>query len=308
MPKMKRLQVRKVHEQPLRERDMDDEPTKWSKQSAKAQAASDFWLPFLDLRMGDTDQPLDSTARARLLTIIRAVSWVESKHGTAGPAGNQPARDPMQCGNPNDAWWKELIDPTGHTDRFVGGPNAKNYWAGELPDAAASNGNLPAQAKLSVLADETAGHNDVNFSAILSYCWAVPILVQKTNTGAGDKTYQCRDVSQQRCIDGAVAYNGGGDPDYRQKITDALAAIGWPSLILKVEEPDVSRVTEIGKALQSLLENTIKTITPVTETPSEGGTRLFFPNGIELIDLQVKVATIDLQLKIAGPKPPALER
>jgi hypothetical protein len=302
MAKVKKLRVSKRMEHASRSQELDDEPSKWSSQSANAQLALDFWVGFLDLRMGDTDQPLDSSARARLLTIIRAVSWVESQHGTAGSAGNQPARDPMQCGNPNDAWWKELIDPTGQTDRFVGGPNAQNYWAGELPDAAASGPNFPAQAKLSVLTDETAGHADANFSAILSYCWAAPILVQKTNTGAGDKTYECRDLSQQRLVDGAVAYNGGGDPDYRQKITDALAAIGWPTLVTTSEESDVSRVTEIAKTLQNLLQQTVKTIAPITESASDGGTRLFFPNGIELIDIHVKVATIDVELKIAGPK------
>jgi hypothetical protein len=32
--------------------------------------------------------------------------------------------------------------------------------------------------------------------------------------------------------------------------------------------------------------------------------RLLFPHGIELIDVDVKVAGVEVKLKIAGPKPP----
>lgn len=63
------------------------------------------------------DQMLTSTARARLFAIVRAVSFVESRHGTTGV--NQPARDPLQCGNPKDLWWKELTGQSGDGSRFV---------------------------------------------------------------------------------------------------------------------------------------------------------------------------------------------
>jgi len=278
--------------------DMTNEPQLWANQLPNAKSALDFWTTFLDFRMGADDRPLDTTASARLLTLVRAVSWVESQHGTG--SGNQPARDPMQCGNPSDSWWMELVGPVGTGDRLIGGPNAGNYFAGDLANAVESNASFPASARLSTLTNRVSGHDDVNFSAIMSYCWAVPILVHKMNTGAGDKTYECGDLSQQRAVAGAVAYNGGGDPAYGQKITDALNTIGWPSFL---EKTDLFTVRDVGGTVQDLLEQTVRTISSAHATPGDGKERLFFPNGIELIDLHIKVGAVDIEVKVAGPKP-----
>ena len=57
----------------------------------------------------------------------------------------------------------------------------------------------------------------------MSYCWGVPFLIWKINNPAGDPTYQCQDLSRDRLVAGAVAYNGGGDPKYQAKINAALA-------------------------------------------------------------------------------------
>ena len=43
---------------------------------------------------------------------------------------------------------------------------------------------------------------------------------------ASARTFQCGNVSRARLVNGAVAYNGGGDPNYRTKIEAALALIG----------------------------------------------------------------------------------
>jgi hypothetical protein len=105
----------------------EDEPKLWEAQRLAAEAAFDFWKGFLEFRMGAaSDMKLDADCRDRFLCIIRAVSWVESKHGTfdGGTAG---IRDPMQCGHPSDTWWKELTGQATTQDRFVGGPGAKNY-------------------------------------------------------------------------------------------------------------------------------------------------------------------------------------
>jgi hypothetical protein len=277
---------------------MSNEPQLWANQVTNATTALSFWATFLDLRVGSDDHVLDLTGTARLLTLIRAVSWVESQHGTG--SGIQPARDPMQCGNPSDSWWKELVGPAGQGDRLIGGPNAGNYFAGDLAAAVQGNSSFPSSAKLSVLGNQSLGHDDANFSAIMSYCWALPILVHKMNTKAGDKTYQCGDFSQQRAIDGAAEYNGTGDAGYRQKVTDALNSIGWPSLLKAV---DLVGARDAGAAFQDILEKTVKTITSAATAPNGGGhARLFFPNGIELIDVHVKVASVDLEVKIAGPK------
>ncbi len=56
--------------------------------------------------------------------------------------------------------------------------------------------------------------------------------------------------------------------------------------------------------LNGLLEQTVRTIsTAETTAPADGRPRLFFPNGIELIDLHVKLAAVDIEVKVAGPKP-----
>jgi hypothetical protein len=84
-----------------------DESALWIVHEGTALAALDFWNGFLILRMGAAgDKPLDAAARQRLAAIVRAVSWVESKHGTA--TTNQGRRDPMQCGHPQDAWWRQV--------------------------------------------------------------------------------------------------------------------------------------------------------------------------------------------------------
>lgn len=215
--------------------DAQEEAQKWAPLSAIAQQAFDFWNTFLDLRAGAAnDQLLSPSQVNNFYTIIRAVSWVESRHGTG--TGNQPARDPMQCGNPGDSWWQELTGQSTAQDRFVGGPNAGNYDASKLPGAVQGIATFSPKAKLTLLQDQTAGHNDAAFGMIMSFNWAVPILIQKTNTKPniqGGKSYQCGDVSRARLTGGAVNYNGGGDPNYGQEISDTIDIIGWPSQTLK---------------------------------------------------------------------------
>lgn len=187
----------------------------WNKQSARAQKAFDFWNNLLNLRMGD-NQPLSDECKKNLMKMIRAISWVESQHGT-GAGNNQPGRDPMQSGNPNDQWWQTLTGQDGKGDRIVGGPGKGNWWASDLPGVIGQQ--LPKN-----------GHGDPNFTPDMSYLWGILLFIQKTNTqrglGAGARTYKCGDCSLDRLLDGAVAYNGGGDPKYRQKLQDALKAIG----------------------------------------------------------------------------------
>jgi hypothetical protein len=170
------------------------------------------------LRSGSSnDLPLSQLEVSRFNSIIRAVSWVESRHGSG--LGNQPARDPMQCGNPLDVWWLELTGQSGAQDRFVGGPGAGNYNASDLPNAAQNQVAFPDSAKLTQLQDQTAGHNDAAFLPDISFYWAIPILVHKTNTSPdieNGRTYRCGDVSRIRLVTGAGGYNGGGVPDCEQ--------------------------------------------------------------------------------------------
>ena len=67
---------------------MANEPDLWEVQRPTAEIALSFTIDFLGCQMGaNNDQELDASATARLMKIIRAVSWVESAHGTSGPSG-----------------------------------------------------------------------------------------------------------------------------------------------------------------------------------------------------------------------------
>jgi len=281
--------------------DATSEAAAWANVSGLAQTALAFWNNFIGLQSG-TD-PLDPTDLARLTCIIRAVSWVESQHGTG--AGSSASVDPMQCGNPQDSWWKELTDCSGGQDRFVRGPNlSPNYNACELPAAAAADASFPAEARLSNLTDKTSGHDDANFIQKMSYCWGVPFLIWKINNTAGDKTYQCQDLNRDRLVEGAVAYNGGGDPGgaaaYRAKIVAALNLSGCLAVAERERDQTTRPSTE---AAQSTAESVLREIVKHFEAVGEPGKRpQFFPDGIGLIEITVEVGNTKVQVRVAGPK------
>ena len=211
----------------------EDEAAAWASHKDIASASVKFTNDFLGLRKnGSTTTKLADADLSRLVDIVRAISWVESRHGT-GSGSTKPKVDPMQCGNPNDSWWKELTGQTDSADRFIRGGGITNLDADELPDAAASATGFEPKAKLSKLgADLNKGHNAAGFAIEHSYYWALPILIHKTNTKAGDKTYQCGGLTRVRLVTGAVRYNGTGDADYETNIGDALDLFGGlPDLI-----------------------------------------------------------------------------
>jgi hypothetical protein len=205
-----------------------DESLLWDLQRPAAEQAFAFWNTFMALAGGpDNNRSLSADEVARWLCIIRAVSWVESKHGSFDGA-NQGARDPMQTGHPADAWWKELNGNAPQFSRFVGGPGAANFDSNELPPAVAASGSAPPAALFSTLANPAQGHNDARFNPEMSYFWGVVWLVHRANTAPGTEMrfFKCGDCSRTRLIVGAIRYNGGGDPDYEAKIGDALALSG----------------------------------------------------------------------------------
>lgn len=274
------------------------EETAWQAQASRAGAAVQFWNEFFNLQQGpNNDQPLSAKGVARILTVVRAISWVESQHGTG--TGTSARKDPMQCGNPAD-FWAELVDCSVQQDRFISGPGRPNFDACELPDAAAGDTDFPKDAKLSQLGSAAQGHNDAAFNAVMSYSWGVPIFVHKMNTGAGSKTYQCGDLSDGRLIDGAVAYNGGGDPGYRQKIKDAIALIGGiPPMGLAIDR-EVAPI-ELANAIEQGLMSIRRAMAPVGNEE-----RFFFPKGIDLVELRLGVRGLEASVKIAGPDSRAL--
>jgi hypothetical protein len=234
--------------------DDEDEAALWQDSAAFAASAVDLWATFLDLRDSDNNK-LASDQKARFVSQLRAISWVESRHGTG--SGIQPAHDPCQCGNPSDAWWKELVDPNNPGDRFVGGPDAHNYWANELPAQAELFSDEFASAKLSTLQDRKVGHDDPNFNKWMSLFWAVPHLIWTTNVPNGGKAYLCRALDRGAIVAGAVAYNGGGDLDYGSKIDSALTLGGWgPASLTSRTRLDAGSLDTMA----ALLEATVRRV------------------------------------------------
>ena len=225
----------------------------WKKHETVATAALDFALEFLGCRMGPkNDTVLDQAAKDRLAAILRAVSIVESRHGTVGP--NQPKRDPLQCGNPNDIWWKELTGQSGKGSRFIRGPGLANLWANEIGDEAEKVSSFPQEAKRSLLAKLIDGHKNSGFAPAHSYVWGVIYLIHRINTEIGDKSYQCGDLSRDRLIKGAVTYNGGGVPDYQDRLIKALDEFNDPlSVILPVQRS--TQIDLIADALAVVKES-----------------------------------------------------
>ena len=211
-----------------KESEQEKEQRLWLPHAWEAEWPIEFWISFLDCRLGkgSSAPTIPPECKSKLLCILRAVSWVESKHGTVGQ--NEPSKDPIQTGNPLDKWWQELVGLSGQGSRFIGGPNAGNYWANELSRAVQDFYNKQSMScvcDLRQLQNPASGHNDPNFHSGLSYFWGSVYLIQKIS-GSPFYDFGRECPSKQEMIDGAVRYNGGGDPDYRAKITQALDLIG----------------------------------------------------------------------------------
>lgn len=106
---------------------------------------------------------------------------------------------------------------------------------------------FPAAARRSFLSKLKNGHSDTAFAQAHSYVWGIPYLIHRINTSAYDNAYACGDLSRKRLIDGAVAYNGGGVPDYRQRIIDALDEFGDP--LAGVMSPSLDRNEALRSAI-----------------------------------------------------------
>ena len=170
-----------------------------------------------------------------LICIIRAISWVESRHGHG--TGNHAARDPIQVGNPNDAAWKNI----GINDSIALGDRPVRQ--GALPGVSWKNmpGDvnavinpvpppdppvLPFEINPTFLPAD--GHNNASFTKEMSYFWGIIwyfYSLQQAMPAGQRAAWRLGNCDPENLIAGAVRYNGGGDPDYEQKIKDALTLI-----------------------------------------------------------------------------------
>ncbi len=210
----------------------------WEKQRKHAESAFKFWAKFLDLRMGPKNRDrLSAKCKKRLMCIIRAVSYVESVHGSGSGSERFPKRDPMQTGNPKDKWWRELTGPPGRGSRFIRGYDYPvNYYA---PDLLAAVKDYIRRLKLkdpktsydlNVLNNLLEGHKNKKFNPGMSYFWGTPYLLHRINTQGKDpgrRTFKCGDCSVKRLLKGAGQYNAGKNlKEYERRIKKAVKMIG----------------------------------------------------------------------------------
>jgi N-acetylmuramoyl-L-alanine amidase len=241
----------------------------WSLVYSMAQASVQFWNGFLGLR--SRDAALSDVQVNRWLDLIRAVSWVESKHGTYNGSQGQNGRvDTMQCADTRNSWWPELVIQSQNADRFVRGPGLSNYYAWQLPTAAASAPGFDADAAISKLADAMLGSGDPKFTKKHSYYWGVPLLIHKVNHAfAGDSTYQCGDLSTDRLTRGAGKYNASANADtYVVNIRAALALFGGLSTPTAMEEAAVSPTHALADLVQASTPAGHLPKPPVIDRPS----------------------------------------
>ncbi len=191
-----------------------------------------FWNGHLQLRSGGITQPspLSAEETSCFLLLIRAMSWVESRHGTG--TGYSPKQDPMQCANPADLWWQQISGVIPKGDRLIGGPGGPNYYPSEIPAKInAGLAKLPGleNASTDLLSSIVKGHKDPGFNSVMSYFWAIPVVVHKTNASnpPGRKTYQCHPVDLAGLVRGAKNYNGGGNPNYADEVKAVLGMLNY---------------------------------------------------------------------------------
>jgi hypothetical protein len=192
----------------------------WSALEPTARAALEFWVDFMKMGAGaDGRTPLTAGQKSRLLCIVRAISWTETRHGS--DTNNRGDVDPMQMGHPADAWWRSLTGQTA-SDRFVGGQGAGNYWSKDLP--AAVKAKVPAAADVTRI-NTASGHNDAGFTVANSFYFGVPYLLLRIN---GNPFFNCGDVSRDRLFEGAVRYNANPaeEPAYRARLKANLDQTG----------------------------------------------------------------------------------
>ena len=203
----------------------------WPSIQPGAEDSVRFWNIFFALRSGSNALTISQVQR--LIDLVRAVCWVETKHGTYAGGASRGLVDVMQCADLRNPWWKELITRSSGSDRFVGGPGRSSWWADQLPAAAAADPLFDQAAAITTLTRPAAGSSDSNFSPIHSLYWGVPLLLEKMNGAAGSRTYQCGDLDRSRLLAGARAYNGGGDSLYERKVDAALKLFGGAPLVLQ---------------------------------------------------------------------------
>jgi hypothetical protein len=174
-----------------------------------------FWVNWLR-------QDGQNACPQQLICIIRAISWVESEHGHG--SGSSASRDPMQVGNPQDTAWNNIgkNSSTSPGDRPIRQGSLTGYSWAQIPNVV-NVSTLPYTIDPTFLPSD--GHNNANFTQQMSYFWGIIWYFYSLQVATSIGAWSLGNCDPTNLISGAVQYNGGGDPNYGQKIKDALKMV-----------------------------------------------------------------------------------
>jgi hypothetical protein len=92
----------------------------------------------------------------------------------------------------------------------------------------------------------------------------------------------------------------GTDLDNVHYFGTSLPAASGEVSLFSASLPSSPGVGDITSAVESLISKVTQTMGTIPT--GDEGNRVFFPNGIELIDLDVKAGAVEIKLTVAGPK------
>jgi hypothetical protein len=82
---------------------------------------------------------------------------------------------------------------------------------------------------------------------------------------------------------------------------DAVHYFGTSLQLDRIARLPYDQFQSVGSAVEELMSRIVETLGSA-QSGAKHGDRVFFPNGVELIDLEVKVGAVDIKVKVAGPK------
>ncbi len=225
----------------------------WAEAKEMVSASLDFWASWL--REGEDGKDAENPCPNLMMCVMRAISFNESRYGKG--SGNQPARDPMQVGNPGDVAWQNIGVNTSSA------PGNRLVRQGALPGMSwaqtAVNVNsiingppAPSPPKLPFTIDPllhpSNGHNSPQFTKEMSYFWGTAWFLyglQQVAPAGKRAAWRFGDCDPGVLFKAARHYNGtgagAGDQEYARKLKEAMKrSCCWSKFEGKVEIPKAS--------------------------------------------------------------------
>jgi hypothetical protein len=230
--------------------DRETERTLWAPLAGVAGRALDFWRIYLGLRRRNADGELVELGeyQRRLLSLIRAVSWASTRHGTNAPGAVQPVRDPLQAGRRAWALWRQVLpfDASADGSPADGFPVERNVTGSRprvdsrelaavaplekflAPGGGAVDADFDPRAQFGMLKNPFLGHENAGFGIELSFFWGVLLLLRVTNghpnlAARSHPVFDCGDCSWPRLVGGGLGYAGAGrDGGFRNRLLENL--------------------------------------------------------------------------------------